>query len=281
MGKSLVRNKLIGKASTSSGSTPGTIVESVQGGISISVDSTDPANPIVNLDNDDPILVNILQDDGSGIIITSTTTNGLGRSMDLQAPNGILGLGDPDVLNLGTRIMINDITEEISYIGNKHLFEGAIDSQSGYLINSTDYNDGLLFVDGDVGQVYLGDFAGGVNNTFIQLDDTLETITYNASEGHIFNNIIQVSAIRDDISLANLDLLGRQLFGGGNMIARWDDQYNVAALEANNYLMHNNGYIYWGNQNTDGDWRIYINGGGQIIFERRDSGVWTNQGSFG
>jgi hypothetical protein len=62
--------------------------------------------------------------------------------------------------------------------------------------------------------------------------------------------------------------------GGQNIIATDDDMVYMA-----NANIQSSGYIYFGDVNTDGSWRMRISGS-TFIIEKRVGGSWVTSGTF-
>jgi len=65
----------------------------------------------------------------------------------------------------------------------------------------------------------------------------------------------------------------------GSAIAKvWGEADGAGALQKTGFVVKT--YQYMGEPNTNGSWRFFVSSSGDLVFEKRISGTWTEKGKF-
>jgi hypothetical protein len=140
---------------------------------------------------------------------------------------------------------------------------------NGFFTGSTDvfttgasYNNGIIYFDTNVSpSAYTVNISSltGDSNTFltgVTYDNLTNTITLTDNTNTTFNAYID--------SVSGLTVNG---------------SLSATTLQTSNTYIESTGYLYFGDDNTDGSWRMGISGS-DFIVEKRVSGNWIISGTF-
>ena len=128
--------------------------------------------------------------------------------------------------------------------------------------------------------VYLKGIASGSQTNALYYNSTTGEVTYATASsgggsgdvgwnsGNVGSNNQITTAVGDGSINAEPNLT----FNGSELDVTGD-----VSISGNNIV---NSYQYMGDPNTDGSWRFYVNGDGDLVFEKRVSGTWTEGGKF-
>ncbi len=140
----------------------------------------------------------------------------------IQAPDGTVGIGDPDQVSGSTRISVNDGAQTVQ-VGASDI---QLESANGPTLR---LYDGLAFYGGSIdlnsggGTTNIGDSAAENNGTQIVVDDSARTIDLNATNGVKINGVKRYVAIitQSGTSAPTATVLENSL--GGTVVWTRDD----------------------------------------------------------
>lgn len=126
----------------------------------------------------------------SGTLALTSDIPGISLGTTTQIPYTNAGGTDFDYsANLTFNGGTLTITGGINQGGDSVLFDIA---GGDLFVRTSVYTDGLLYINNG-GQASLGDWLGDINFTHLFVDDTTQTITYNANNGHTFTGDVTLS----------------------------------------------------------------------------------------
>lgn len=127
-------------------------------------------------------------------------------------------------------------------------------------------------------------FASNVPNYWTLDGSTLvptdSTIDVQLSAIQIDTDAGAVTVIDMDVSSATAGAEESYAFNiDGSIVAKvWGESDGTGVLQNMGFVVKT--YQYMGDPNTNGSWRFYINGDGDLAFEKRISGSWVERGKF-
>lgn len=157
-----------------------------------------------------------------------------------------------------------------SYNGNYNTVSGY---GSLYNLNGSSYNIGLGFNSGKF--LLNGSSANTRSQKSIYIGADTKSKTANDSN----QIVIGYGALgngTNTVTIGNADITNTYLYGTVSSTANATNDLGSGTLAWKDAYIH--GYIYLaGNESTDGSWRFSAGLGGDMIFEYRVSGVWTEK----
>jgi len=136
------------------------------------------------------------------------------------------------------------------------------------------------------GLLSYGDPSGGTGGGYWTLDGstlspTDPTVDVKLGEIKVGEDAGVVSLV--DMSVTSTPTVGTEesyaLRIDGSTIAKvWGESSGSGALQKTGFVVET--YQYMGDPNTNGSWRFYVNSSGDLVFEKRIAGTWTEKGKF-
>lgn len=173
-------------------------IQSIQEGDNISIDNTDPQNPIISaLGGDTPTLAEVLTEGNvanMSINIPHLTLYAFSPNSTLYGGSGILsnfdiGTGVKEINFTGSGIIISDTKDNKGLIGNSY-FGANYDDYTYVQKKYVDDNFLPLPTEGTSGQVLTTDGAGGYTWEDVEVQTYLQSITgYDAGETQTLKNV--------------------------------------------------------------------------------------------
>ena len=146
--------------------------------------------------------------------------------------------------------------------GSDVTVNGFFTGGSDVFTTGASYNNGIIYFDTNVSpSAYTVNISSltGDSNTFltgVTYDNLTNTITLTDNTNTTFNAYID--------SVSGLTVNG---------------SLSATNLQSSNTYIESTGYLYFGDDNTDGSWRMRISGS-DFIVEKRVGGVWIISGTF-
>ena len=178
--------------------------------------------------------------------------------------------------------------------GNLYMGAGKRGPNSGidgslYILNIAEASTNqILFYDSASGSVTYADasIGGGGGDSYWTLDGS--TLVPTDSTVDVKLGQIEIDEDAGAVTLSNMPVSSTPIAGteesysfdiDGSTVAKvWSEADGNGALQEYGFVVETAQYM--GDPGTNGSWRFYVNSSGDLVFEKRISGTWTQKGKF-
>ena len=230
--------------------------------------------------------------DGNVIAKIYAQSNGAGgireekfiSTKTFQAESSVYFTAIPDV-STGYVLFYDPTTDQVSYAagsatGGSSSLSGLSDVSIGGTIP-----DGSALIYDSSASIWTYGVAGGAGGNYWTLDGstlvpTDPTVDVKLGEIVINTDAGAVTLVDMDVSLATVGTEESYSFNiDGSIIAKvWSEADGGGTLQSTGFVVETAQYM--GDPNTNGSWRFYPDSNGDLVFEKRISGTWTEKGKF-